>query len=103
MEPQPYVNNRDFEELTKILANSLRKMAHDLEDYGRNRSLRNPPPAPTIEPHERLLKTAEVAERLQLSRAKVYQMIVRQELPSITIGRSRRVRQNDLEVWIANQ
>ena len=47
-----------------------------------------------------LLRVEEAARRLGLSRSKTYQMVARGELPSVSIGRSRRVRDTDLERWV---
>lgn len=49
---------------------------------------------------ERLLKVGDVVERTQLSRALVYELIARAELPSVAIGRTRRIREIDLDRWI---
>jgi excisionase family DNA binding protein len=38
-----------------------------------------------------LLRVEEAAEALQMSRSKLYEMIASGEIPSVTIGRSRRV------------
>ncbi|MCD6290557.1 MAG: helix-turn-helix domain-containing protein [Anaerolineae bacterium] len=40
---------------------------------------------------------------LKLSRSKVYQMVERQELPAVRIGRSVRVLKSDLLRWIQEQ
>lgn len=49
---------------------------------------------------ERLLKIPEVADRTALSRTTIYDLIARGALPTVSIGRSRRVREADLEDWI---
>lgn len=49
-----------------------------------------------------LLTLTQVAERLQLSRWSVYQLIWAGELPSVHIGRSHRVRARDLETYLDN-
>ena len=56
------------------------------------------------EAHEnRLLRVPEVAERLSLGLTKTWELINRGEIPSIQIGRCRRVRERDLEAWIDEQ
>ena len=55
------------------------------------------------EKHEReinLLKATEVAERLNISRSLVYQLIQAGEIPTIRIGRAVRVLPEDLEEYI---
>lgn len=49
---------------------------------------------------ERLLTVDEVAERLHLSRSKVWYLVARGDLPSLTIGRSRRVIESALARFI---
>jgi excisionase family DNA binding protein len=48
-----------------------------------------------------LLKPAEAAQRLAISRASLYQLLARGELRSVTIGSSRRVPVAVLEDYIA--
>ncbi len=47
-----------------------------------------------------LLTIPEAAERLGLSRSQVYIIMRRGELPSVRIGRSRRVAARDLERFV---
>ena len=49
---------------------------------------------------ERLLKPAEIAEILQVSRALAYSLLQRGEIPAIRIGSVVRVRRIDLEQYI---
>ena len=49
-----------------------------------------------------LLTLAQVAERLQVSRWTVYQLIWAGELPSVHIGRCHRVRAKDVDAYIEN-
>lgn len=51
----------------------------------------------------RLLRIAEVAELLRISRTKVYQLIATGEIPSLHVGRSRRVPLRALADWIEEQ
>lgn len=48
----------------------------------------------------RLMKAEEVAEVLQVSRSKVYQMMREKDIPTITIGKCVRVSSEDLENFI---
>lgn len=50
--------------------------------------------------HDVLLTIPQVARRLQLSRAQVYRLMQHGELRSITIGRSRRVKERTLNAFI---
>lgn len=47
-----------------------------------------------------LLKVEEVGTELGLGRSKVYELIAAGELPSVQIGRARRVRREDLETYV---
>ena len=47
-----------------------------------------------------LLKVPEVAQRLGISRAKVYELIAGGQLPSVKIGGCRRVRSRDLAAFV---
>lgn len=49
---------------------------------------------------ERLLTVASVAETLHLSKSKVWLLVARGDLPSLTIGRSRRVAASALAQFI---
>ncbi len=50
----------------------------------------------------RLLRVDEVAEILAISKAHAYQLISRGELGSVRLGRSVRVRKEDINTLIAN-
>ncbi len=52
---------------------------------------------------ESLLTIREVAARLAIGRTTVYELIAKQELKTIKIGRSRRVPESVLEQWIVRQ
>ena len=55
-------------------------------------------------PEQQLLLTPEqAANRLALSRTRVYQLISTGELPSLKIGRARRIVAADLGAWVSNQ
>ncbi len=52
---------------------------------------------------EQLLFTVmEVARSLSVSRTKVYELLYSEQLPSVKIGASRRVRRTDLEKFVSN-
>jgi excisionase family DNA binding protein len=53
-------------------------------------------------PSPDLLTLSQVAERLQVSRWTVYQLIWAGELPSIHIGRCHRVRAKDVDTYVEN-
>ena len=48
-----------------------------------------------------LLRVEDAARRLSLSRAKVWSLVSSGSLPSIHVGRSRRIVAADLEAWVA--
>ena len=47
-----------------------------------------------------LLKPSDLIDLLQLSRSQVYLLLASGEIPSIRIGRLRRIRRQDLDAWI---
>ena len=47
-----------------------------------------------------LLRVGEVAVALGLSRGAIYALITSGDLPSVKIGRSRRILASDLEEWV---
>jgi excisionase family DNA binding protein len=57
----------------------------------------------TRDPEPALLTIDEAARYLRLSRAKVYSMAARGELPSVKMGRSVRVRRERLDAWLDSQ
>lgn len=54
----------------------------------------------TITPIIRLLRVSEVAEMLAVSSAYVYLLIQRHKLPAVLMGRSKRVKQEDVNAYI---
>ena len=50
---------------------------------------------------ERLNRVEQAADRLKISRAHTYELIRTGSLPSVKIGRSRRIRESDLVAFIA--
>ena len=54
-----------------------------------------------LEAGKRLLTVGEVAHRLGLSRSFTYELILKGEIPSIKIGRARRVAAGVLEEYVA--
>ena len=48
----------------------------------------------------RLLTIEETGERLGVSRARVYELFNQNELPSVYVGRLRRVLESDLDAFI---
>jgi excisionase family DNA binding protein len=65
------------------------------------RAAKSPDRGPLVEPL--LLTTEEAANVLRISRSKAYELIASGRLPSITLGRSRRVPLDALRKWIADQ
>ena len=55
---------------------------------------------PVISARAKLLTPEEAAKVLRIGRSKLYQLLAAQELTSIKIGRSRRVRLADVEEYI---
>ena len=51
----------------------------------------------------RLLKAAEVGERLGLGRSKTYELMAEGQIPTVRIGRAVRVPEGGLEAWIREQ
>ena len=52
---------------------------------------------------ETILTVPQVAEYLQLSKSKLYQMVKRGEIPHIKIGKNVRIRESDLLEWLDAQ
>lgn len=57
-------------------------------------------PSPT---HARLLTMSEAAQALRISRSKLYAHVLSGDIPSITLGRSRRIPAAALAAWIERQ
>jgi excisionase family DNA binding protein len=49
---------------------------------------------------ERLLTIPEVADRLAVSRAFVYELVAAGEIPAVSIGRARRVPESELDGYV---
>lgn len=50
-----------------------------------------------------LLTAAEVADQLRVSTMTIYRLIRRGELPAVRVGRNYRVRETDLDAYLAAQ
>ena len=50
-----------------------------------------------------LLRPGEVQMILRIGRSKLYEMIAREELPVVRIGRAVRIPRRELERWIAER
>jgi excisionase family DNA binding protein len=50
-----------------------------------------------------ILTVPEVAEYLKISKAKIYYLIQRKEIPHILIGRNVRIRESDLMEWLKSR
>ncbi|WP_255921372.1 helix-turn-helix domain-containing protein [Streptomyces humicola] len=57
----------------------------------------------TTAPISEALTVPEVMTVLRLSRAKVYDLLRSRQLPSFTVGRSRRVRAEDVAAYMRNR
>ena len=64
--------------------------------------LESPAPQP-VPSHKLLLTPQEAAEALSINRSTLYKLLMRGEIPSILIGRSRRIPVHGLEEWITQQ
>lgn len=58
-------------------------------------------PKPQADAEDDLLTVPEVAERLRVPKARVYELARSRDLPSVRLGKCVRVRPEDLRVWIA--
>lgn len=63
-------------------------------------TVENPPTEPSARVPQLLLTLPEVGRVLAISRSKVYDLLNSNALPSVHIGRSRRVRFSDVEAFI---
>ncbi len=52
---------------------------------------------------DELLRPGEVQLILRIGRSKLYEMIAREEVPVVRIGRAVRIPRRDLERWIAER
>ena len=52
---------------------------------------------------DELLRPNEVQAILRIGRSKLYEMIAREELPVVRIGRAVRIPRRELERWIAKR
>lgn len=50
-----------------------------------------------------ILTIPEVARYLKVSKSKIYNLVSRQEIPHLKIGRNVRIRQADLQMWMEKQ
>jgi len=53
--------------------------------------------------HRILLRVEDAAKALDISRAHLYTLLTEGAIPSIRIGRSRRIPRTELEKWVAQQ
>jgi excisionase family DNA binding protein len=51
----------------------------------------------------RFLTVAEVADLIRVSTMTVYRLIKSSDLPAVRVGKSYRVREDDLDAWLAKQ
>jgi excisionase family DNA binding protein len=50
-----------------------------------------------------ILTIPQVAQYLQISKAKIYYLVKRKEIPHIKIGRNVRIKESDLSKWLDKQ
>ncbi len=55
---------------------------------------------PVEAPARLLLRPADAAHLLSIGRSTVYELLDRGEIPSVVIGRSRRIRRSDLDAYV---
>jgi excisionase family DNA binding protein len=53
--------------------------------------------------NDRIMTVGEVAEYLKISKAKIYLLITRNEIPHIKIQRNVRIKESDLIRWLEQQ
>ena len=82
------------ETLIRILVRELKDGSSDLTSAGETQ----PPEHESL-----LLRPAEVATKLRVSRTKVYELIASGAIPSMKVGNSVRVPLKRLEQWIESQ
>jgi|TARA_B100002003_G_C13942365_1_gene457266 excisionase family DNA binding protein len=59
--------------------------------------------SPEPHPPRLALRVAEAAQALSISRSKCYQLIASHELPSVQIGKSIRVPNDELKRWLTKR
>jgi len=52
---------------------------------------------------EKIYTIPEVAEYLKMSRSKLYELVKREQITFIKIGRNARIRESDLDNWLEEQ
>jgi excisionase family DNA binding protein len=50
-----------------------------------------------------ILTVPEVARYLKISKAKIYYLVSKKEIPHLKIGRNIRIRQRDFQIWLEKQ
>lgn len=50
-----------------------------------------------------ILTIPEVARYLKISKSKIYNLVSKEEIPHLKIGRNVRIRQADLQIWMEKQ
>lgn len=85
--------------LSGLLLNDRRTSAEPDRNDGRNGNRVGHPP-PTNGPGRGLLRVEEAAEWLGLGRTKAYELVYKGVIPSVTIGRSRRIPISALQAFV---
>jgi excisionase family DNA binding protein len=50
-----------------------------------------------------ILTVPEIAHYLKISKAKIYYLVSKKEIPHLKIGRNIRIRQRDFQLWLEKQ
>jgi excisionase family DNA binding protein len=58
---------------------------------------------PTSEPRSEFVTVAEVAAQLRVSSMTVYRLVQAGQLPAVRVGRSYRIREDDVDRYLASQ
>jgi excisionase family DNA binding protein len=87
------------EDLSAIAVDDIPELLGQLEQLRARLYLRlSGPSAPP-----KLLTVAQVAHRLGVSSARVYDLIREHEMPQVRMGRQVRIREQDLTTWIRDR
>jgi len=96
------VHNVTSKEVADQFSIAIQLLLEWLDQRGYSRNLIDDKRVREMPVEPRLLTATEVARILKISKSNVYQLIQRNEIHTIRINRSVRVRQDDLEDFISN-
>jgi excisionase family DNA binding protein len=100
---KPMANQITTDEVANQFARAIKLLLEWAKQEFQSRS--TPPVKDTIPVQAfpesgKLLKATEIAKILQVSRSTAYQMMLRNDIPTVHIGKAVRVRQSDLDEFI---